>query len=347
MGRVYLKALKETDDFQSFFSVAREVYRNDPIWVPEEKRFTKEMITALFKKPDTITNIVVAYENDIPAARGIAVYRKNQFHPADQAGWIGMVEFPYENRDTAGILLDHLEDKLKQAGVKRIITPKTGSMEPGLLVEKFDYPQTVLTTHNPEYYLDFYFKSGYQIKETCLTFCFSRKHAKQIQIKLPGFMTRSMDPDRLEKEITIFNSLQNAIFEEREGYLRRSLEEDRSLIQSFQPFLDKDLIIIAEDLSGKPVGILICLPDIYQAYMGLKVDRVRFISIGCLPTYTKKGIGILMVSHLINNLIKNPEYKSAEASWILGSNKQALNMLSRFNPEKGREFVFLEKVIQA
>lgn len=52
------------------------------------------------------------------------------------------------------------------------------------------------------------------------------------------------------------------IFAGRQGYVARTLEDDQEMLQSYLPFLDGELIIIAENLAGNPVGLLVCLPDI-------------------------------------------------------------------------------------
>jgi len=44
------------------------------------------------------------------------------------------------------------------------------------------------------------------------------------------------------------------------------LEEDREMVQAFLPFLDDELVIIAEDKKGDAVGLLICLPDIISDF---------------------------------------------------------------------------------
>jgi GNAT superfamily N-acetyltransferase len=114
------------------------------------------------------------------------------------------------------------------------------------------------------------------------------------------------------------------------------------LIESFLSFIDDELVIIAEDIKGNHVGLLVCLPDIYQPFREGLMTRARIISIGVLPGWERNGVGAMMVSHLITNLLKKG-YTSIEAPWILDSNKLSQNLARRFNAVSGREFALLEK----
>ena len=132
------------------------------------------------------------------------------------------------------------------------------------------------------------------------------------------------------------------IFTGRNGYVPRTIEEDWEMIESALPFIDDELIIIAEDEKGNVIGMLICLPDLYQTLKGQPLNRARVVSIGVLPGWERKGVGALMSSHLMENLIRKG-YQMAEGSWIFESNILPQNLAKRFNSQPGREFLLLEK----
>jgi ribosomal protein S18 acetylase RimI-like enzyme len=114
------------------------------------------------------------------------------------------------------------------------------------------------------------------------------------------------------------------------------------MVESLLPIIDDELIIIAEDSQGESVGLLICLPDIYQAFKGQDIDRARIISIGVMPGWEKRGVGTVMGGHLMKNLLRKG-YRTAEASWILETNMASQNLVKRFNATPGREFVLFKK----
>ena len=213
----------------------------------------------------------------------------------------------------------------------------------GLQVGGFDLPQTVLTPHNPPYYLDIFTQQGYRTQERLLCFLLDRASAPRLSLSLPGFRTRTFNRARLEDEVRVLNELQTEIFRTHPGYVPRSLAEDRAMVESFLPMLDDELVIIAEDRQARPVGILICLPDVYQAFQGKPVDTARLISIGAVPRLAQRGIGVLMGMHLARNLL-DKGYQTLEGSWIRAGNLPPQNLVRRFKGREGREFVILEKV---
>lgn len=213
----------------------------------------------------------------------------------------------------------------------------------GLLVKGFNDPHLVFTNYNPPYYLDIFQKSGYTKMSNMFSFNFTRETSFPVKVKLPGFITREFNRENLDKEIEIIHSLQKSIFSGQHGYISRSLEEDRQLIISMLPIFDDDLIIIAENKKKEAVGILICLPDIYQSEKREKINRVRIILIGAVHKVLNKGLGVLMSVHLMKNILIKEQYTFAEGSWIYKDNIPPGNLAHRFNAKQGREFSLLKK----
>jgi hypothetical protein len=176
-----------------------------------------------------------------------------------------------------------------------------------------------------------------------VTLCFTRENARRLSLKLPGLRTREFNRDSLAQEVKILHSLQREIFGDRPGYVPRTYEEDFQMVQSFLPFLDDKFIIIAENTEGRPVGLLVCIPDIYQHHQGEEINRARIMSIGAIPGYTSKGVGALMGVHLMENLMNDRRYESVEGSWFLSQNRSPPNLAKRFNALPGKEYWLLEK----
>jgi len=78
-------------NLDKFFAVAAEVYKNDPVWVPESKAaFQKRYVSKL--KGNISMYPVVAMEDRLPAARAVAILPNGT---ADELGrpqgWIGFL----------------------------------------------------------------------------------------------------------------------------------------------------------------------------------------------------------------------------------------------------------------
>jgi len=332
---------------KQFHQVATTVYQNDPVWVPESERtFTQRFQEAQALDADLVVP-VVALEGNQPVARAAAILVPGaRDETGSLEGWIGFVECVREHPHAVGRVLARCEQILAQFGAKSILLPKVDNQLVGLLVNGFELPHMVFTHHNPPYYLELLKSCGYEIQTNIYTLHFTRETAQQVHVKLPGFTTREFRRDRLSEEIVLFHELQQAIFGDRPDYIRRTLQQDRELVQSFLPFLRDDLVIIAEDHRGNPVGLLVCLPDVYQAFRGQEITRARIVSLGAIPRLAYRGgIGALLGAHVMRNLLRIPEYDFVEGSWVLGQNVSPRNLARRFHAKPGREFVLLRKRI--
>ena len=290
---------------------------------------------------------VVAVKNGSPVARAAAIL---MLAAADEngmsQGWIAFFEFIVGNESEASSVLSRCEEILANRGAKSLLAPKVDNQLLGLQTAGFNMPQTVLTNHNPPYYQKIFDNCGYQVKSRIVTFNLSRDTAKQAEKAVPGIITRQFNRRNIVEELNIFGRLQSSIFAQSDSYIARNPEQDKEMVASLLPIIDDELIIIAEDSNGQPIGLLICLPDVYQAYKEDKIDRARIVSAGVMPGWERKGIGSLMGAHLMKNLLSKG-YQTAEASWILDSNVASQNLAKRFNASPGREFLLFKKDLQA
>lgn len=327
------------DQMEPFYGLARRIYAHDPAWSPQSEAALAPLLARsgnLFVQP------LLCIRDHTALARAVAIMYPDAANVDGKAlGSIGFFECLPDQSGAGQAVLAQAEVLLRARGAQVIQAPRVDNMLMGLLVAGFAFPQTVLTAHNPPYYFDIFRQSGYQIVESLHTYIFHRKSAIPIPFFLPHYRTRIFNRQNLDREIRIFHHLQQDIFKSHPGWIPRSLEEDRRMIQGLLPMLEDDLIIIAE-YKKNPVGLLICLPDVYQAARGQTVDNARLISIGVLPPYKKKGVGFLMGMHLRRHLLAKG-YQTLEASLVRESNKPPQSLAKRFFGKKGREFVLLEK----
>jgi len=344
MELLEIRNLRDQAALDRFHRVVDSVYADDPVWAPASELIAAERLRQFSARHGGCLVPVVALDQDRPLARAAAIVAPGAVDEAGQPeGWIGFVECVPDRPDAAGRVLEQCEAILRAAGARSAVLPKVDSQLLGLLIEGFDLPHTILTNHHPPFYLELFLSLGYQIKTRFYTLNFTREHAAPVQVALPGYTTREFDRARLAEETALFHEVQRAIFADGPGYLPRTLEEDRALIESFLPFLHDDLVIIAQDAAARPVGLLVCLPDVYQALQGQPIDRVRIVSIGAAPSHRNKGIGALMGAHLMRNLLGHTEYVYAEGSWVRAGNVSPRNLARRFHARPGREFALLAK----
>ncbi len=336
--------LADTENLALFQTVAERVYQDDPVWSPASEMMWQQRLQQLHANPAAIFQPLLAQENNQPVARCLPMLLPESTDDAgNPQGWIGFFEYLKGFEDAAKTMLAHAEDFLRKNGAHSVLTPKSDNQLVGLLTAGFDFPHFVFTNHNPEYYFDFLKECGYLPKTRRITYYFTRNSVKRFKLKLPYLKTREFDRSNLAHEIEVFHFLQSRIFANRSGYIPRSFQEDLRMVQSFLPFLKDEFVIIAETPAGEPVGLLVCIPDIYQRNKNGAIDQARIITIGAIPKYQNKGVGVLMGAHLMENLIKDPQYMRVEGSLILGHNQPVNNLVKRFGAQLGKEYWTLEK----
>jgi len=342
-----IKGLEDTNKIQLFQSVANRVYQDNPIWSPASEMMWEQRFRQLNQNPDAFGLPLVALEQGQAVARCMPMVIPGVVDEhGNPQGWIGFFEVVKGFHNVAQTMMKYAEEVLYQKNMYSIVIPKSDNQLVGLLTSGFELPHFVFTNYNPEYYFDFLKNCGYLPKIKMVTYQFTRNTVKKFNLKVPHLKTREFNRKNLDQEIEVFHYLQKRIFEGRPGYVARSFIEDYQMVQSFLPFLVDEFVIIAETPDGKPVGLLVCGPDIDQQDTHGEIDRARIMSIGAIPEYQNKGVGVLMGAHLMANLINNPRYMSLEGSMILGRNVPVHNLVKRFGALPGKEYWLLEKVLR-
>ena len=325
---------------QKFHAVPQQVYANDKLWAPQSEAAVESFFAGarkIFMRP------LFCLQGDTPVARAVAIFHHGALDEQKRAqSYVGFFECLESHHDAGQMILQHAENILREQGAVTVQAPRVDNMLMGLVVGGDALPQTVFTPHNPPYYVEILQLQGYQIRERLYTYVLDRSSVINFPFRLPGYHTRSFDRSRLDEEVLIFHSLQKEIFKDHAGWVPRTLEEDRQMIEGFLPMLDDNLVVIAENKDHEAIGLLVCIPDVYQAFRGQTVDRARLISIGAIPSKAQKGVGVVMGLHLMRALLAKG-YQTLEASWIRASNIQPQNLIKRFGGRRGREFALFEK----
>lgn len=336
----------EDENLNHFFSLPSEIYKNDPIWFPENPEEIKKRFNFSTDENEIRTWPLIALnDKGEPLARAVAIlHPKAKDKKNNKIGWISYIEVKEGEYQLLKSILDHCIEILRNENVKEIVLPKLDNQYFGLLIKGFDKPQTLLTTHNPDYYYKYLKKYGFRVYLNITSVIYTRETYIEKKFKVKGVKIRTFDRANLEKEIAIYHNLTNKVFGNSYDYIPRTLEENTAYVNSFLPLLDDELVIIAEMDSGEPIGFLICAPDYYQKMKEGKIDRARIISIGILPEYHKRNIASAMSSLLMKNLLKK-NYQYAEGSIIMKTNLPPQLLAKRFGGKLGREFVLLRKKI--
>lgn len=323
---------------QDFLAIPEQVYKSLPNIVIDGPEIEFKRLKALTRHPA----IGYVFYDHEPFARIILIFTQ-------EACQFACFEIIESHIHLVNEVFDTIESTAFNHKRNRIWGPKLDNLVVGLQSKGFHLPNSIATSYHPSYYLRLFEQAGYRVSNTILTYTVSRADAEFVIEQLPVTTTeyslRSFSKENLDQEVKIFNNLNQQIFGHERDYEARSLEEEMAFVQSFLPFIDEELIIMAFDYD-LPIGFVIALPDYNQMRLEQKLSRIRVISIGVLPEYRKQGVGNLLVTQLIENALQSKKYEEAELSWIYEDNYAPQALIAKYLPKKGREFVLLQKEIR-
>ena len=256
------------------------------------------------------------------------------------------------DQGVADLLLQTAEDWLRAAGMVRAQGPFSLSIwdEPGLLIEGFDRPPTVMMGHHRPYYRRFIEARGYTgIKDL---------HTWGLNISEPfpeivqrivaaserntRLVTRKVDKSRFAEEAALILDILNDAWSTNWGFVPLTPSEITHVGKKLKPIVFEELIRIAE-YEGLPVGFMISLPDINELTADLggrlfpfgwakllwrlrapKVKTIRVPLMGIRKSLQGHRIASLMAFQMIEYIrrdaIVNFGATEGELGWILDDN---------------------------
>jgi hypothetical protein len=357
-----------------------QLYRDDPNWVapiygdrlklldPDSHPFWEHAERQLFlaRRGAQTVGTISAHIN----------HRHNEVHE-DKVGFFGFFEV-IDDDTVAEALLNAAAGWLRERGMEAIRGPENPSQneEVGLLVDGHDRPPVVMMTYNPTYYQALIERAGFTKAQDLWAWILRTnifdydvqklpraiiRVAERIQ-KRPGLVIRKFDKSHFDREVDIAKAVYNQAWEKNWGFVPFTDHEIDHLAQELKPFLDPDLVYIAE-LDGKPVGISLGIPDVYQAVLRAKpqpnnwsfpwtilkllwhqrkIDTFRVLIMGVVPECRIAGIeAVFYLETARGAFAKGYEY--CEMSWILESNDMMNRAIERLGGEIYKTYRVYEK----
>ncbi|MHA2251961.1 MAG: hypothetical protein ACXAD7_16480 [Candidatus Kariarchaeaceae archaeon] len=339
--------IEDSTQMLEFFVLHVELYKDNLNVKQEDKYQIIESLRYLHGMESKLIQPLVIRYNDEIIGRLILI-----IHFDINEAWISYFEAKKGFKSEIRSLFETAEAICRQHQITKIIGPKNDNMTVGLQTKGFHLPHTILTPTNPKYYKSYFKAAQFRKISQIYTFYYTRKlnieklqkyiNRECMKINL-DINIRCFDKDKVNEEIQIFHDINKQVFAGRDGYIERTIDEDKRLISQLLPIIDEKLIIIAETNDNDSVGMLVALPDANQ--LPQKIDRIRIITIGVVPEWQRKGVGLLMAQLIMQNLIVATEYQYGEASFIFSHNIPPLILARKFKGKVGRKFELYQKMI--
>ncbi|MFL0414276.1 N-acetyltransferase [uncultured Sphingomonas sp.] len=288
---VTIRPVVSKRDRRTFVDLPFRLYRDDPNWVPPLKGEALGLITPekngwyshakaqlfLAERSGQVVGRISAHidtlAQEMPVERG--------FGPG--SGQWGLMEA--EDEEVFRTLVASAEEWLRSQGVTRAIGPISQSIweEPGLLIEGFDHPPTVMMGHAKPAYRGWIEAAGYQPVKQLMTYelDITQEFPPIVQRiiksgeKNSRIVVREVDKTRFDEEAAIILSILNDAWSDNWGFVPLTPPEIKDVGVKLKPIVFNDLIRIAE-LDGRPVAFMITLPDLNEPLAGLNGSLLPF-----------------------------------------------------------------------
>lgn len=327
--------IKTRRQWKAFIDLQWKLYKKDPNWVPPLRM---DMWNTVNSKKNPLMKLgPYQYFLAITGGRvvgriGAGIDENLNAEKQKSEGYITLFE-SINDYEVAVKLFDTALNWLKERGISSVTgpqSPSNGDDYRGLLIKGFDSPPVLLNSYNPPYYQEFFERYGFEKDFDRLAFYYditkplTERLRKSISIlkKRYGFDVRSVNMKRLEDELVRMKTLiERAMPEEWPDMVPPTIEDIKDEAAKLLPIVDPDLVVIAENTQGEPVGLAIALPDYNQVLKRLngrllpigfikllwykrKITGGRMFVLFVDPDYQKKGVSAAMYLHSFENAIK-------------------------------------------
>jgi GNAT superfamily N-acetyltransferase len=311
----------------AFIKFQWQIYSNDPAWVPplivERRAFLNRKRHPFYRHGDAA--LFLARKNGEIVGRIMASDdpNYNALHQSN-VGCFGLFECINDD-DVAAALFERAMRWHREKGRTEIMGPIDYSTNYtcGLLVEGFEHPPTLLTTHNPPYYERLIDNCGFSKVIDFFAWWFSdpsaatarlRKLAARLEPRA-RFRIRRANLRNLEAEAANFLRIYDEAWKDNWGFVPFTEAEFGYMVAEMKPLLRDDFTAVAET-DGEAIGFALCLPDINVAlkkiggrlttfgipiglarllYSRSRIRKARYIAMGVRPQFRRLGVAEMMV----------------------------------------------------
>jgi GNAT superfamily N-acetyltransferase len=371
-------------DVRAFIDLPWALYADDPHWVPPLKSEVRALIGGLKGNPwfeHGEAAFWLARRDGRVVGRISAQVDQLVLKAAAPAGgpgtghW-GMLEC-IDDQGVADALFAAAADWLRARGMHRMLGPFSLSIwdEPGLLVDGFDGPPTVMMGHHRRWYERLVLEAGHVgIKDLhCWSLPIAQPFPEMVQ-RIVAFsernaklVTRPVDKSRFDAEATLILDILNDAWADNWGFVPLTPLEIAYVGKKLKPIIFNNLVRVAE-YEGVAVGFMITLPDVNELTRDLngelfpfgwakllwrlrapQVKRMRVPLMGIRKSLQGHRVASLMAFQMIEYIRRAAvaEFGASEGEigWILDDNGPMRSIADAIESHVTRTYRVYEKAV--
>jgi hypothetical protein len=358
---VEIVPVQSARQWHDFHHLPFKVYRGDPNWVAplllERKFHFQAKHNPYFQHARAA--FFLAYRGGEPVGRITA--QIDQLHLDrynDATGHFGFIE-AIDDAAVFSALLTAAQDWLRAEGMKRVIGPVSFSLwdQPGLLVEGFDTPPSVMMNHHRPYFAGHIAANGFQKAEDLIAYRYGPEAPTATLEKLLARAMRSgevtlrnirMDKEHFAGEVAMLLDIINDAWSDNWGYVPMTKAEIDDLSGILKVLLRPGDVAIAE-YQGKPAAFAAIFPNLNEAIRDMngrlfpfnifkllwrmKVKRTktaRMPMMGVRKSLQSSPVGAALALSVIRS-VRDFNFSrgvvDSELSWILDRNERVRHVI--------------------
>ena len=364
--------------WRDFHLLPSQIYANDPNWVQplrlERKLHFSQKHNPFFEHAKT--SFWLAYRNGEPVGRISAqIDSLHLARFADKTGHFGFIE-GIDDPSVFAALLNKAETLLQNNGLARVLGPVSFSMwdQPGLLVEGFDTPPSVMMGHALPYFRRHIETAGYTRIQDLIAYHYPAdtpvpEAAERIlaRAKRQGdIILRSIRKDRkhFDTEIALILDIVNDAWAENWGFVSMTQAEAEHLGALFRFLLHPNDVAIAEH-KGRAAAFALLIPNLNEAIADLRgrlaplgwakllwrlmfagTRTVRLPLMGVRKALQNSPVGAALALSVIDatrafQVARG--FKHGELSWVLDQNVRMKHILQMLGARAYKRYRIYEK----
>lgn len=329
---VTIREVKTKMDIKQFVNLQFEIYKGNKFWVPPVKASEIKSLMPGHPALDFCdARFFLAYRDDKCVGRVGAIINKSYNEKIGQKfGRINRIEF-IDDYEVSRKLIQVAIDWFREQKMEFVHGPLgfTNLDTQGLLVEGFDYLQSIASVYHLSYYKDHFERLGFEKENDWIEFRLTINETvfnkgkrgtelilKRYNVKLLNFTSRK---ELLPYSKKIFEILNNAF--QFLPYVSPLSEKMIKLYSDkyFNILNPKFVKIVEKD--GEPIGFFVGLPNLSEAMQRtggslypfgfmhvLKAlkhpDTIDMLLTGVLQDYQNAGIAVVLISALQEEMLK-------------------------------------------
>lgn len=296
----------------------------------------------------------------------------------DATGQFGFLDTLGPDPAAVAALTAAAEDWLRARGMARITGPFNFSVneECGLLVEGFDSPPMLMMPHGRPDYAAALEATGFAKAIDLYAFLhdFGETYSapekvqkwKAAFLRDPALSVRPLDMKNFTADITLVMDIFNDAWSQNWGFVPFSADQISTMAQELKPLIHADALWIAM-IGGEPAGFTLLLPDLNELTQGLDgrllpfgwarllwglkvrgARRARLPLAGLRRKFHKTRQGMLAMTGSCESAFAAQHargIRQIEASWILETNRDLLNLVALYGMPRYKTYRIYEKAL--